>query len=438
MKLFKKRVKFWFLLLSSLFVLTTTNKSFLKFEAKATTKKETTKKEATKKEIDNTKIGKAKKQLERVESSKKTTDGFVLDLIRKNKTDDEIVEIYYSTPDEVVAALIKNDRFYKVKEKKEVIASDKEKERIEKILKKIKKKEAEFFKEYMKFPKKKNKDNPIVVINPGHGFEDPGCVILNPNYKKGKTNYKKNKTEKQKNLGIEKIDASLDNNNKEIYEKIFNQLLAYELVLELLDGGYEVYLVFDFVDLFERFNLRLPKENPSLHILFNTRPPVKGYGDPPPCRIADASAFCISEIFKSLNKHYKKEYKTTPKMCSICIHHDVNPNKKEKEHGFVPFYRKPDRITSEELSKNSEKFAKIMLNYCKNVNKMEKGKNISRVATEEWVVCGPGKEIKNAAALLVEIGRVDDSDELKLILKPSKRNEMAKAMKKAIVKYFKK
>lgn len=439
MTLFRKKISFYFLFLSSIFILTTTNKNFPKFKISASTKTTTNAKQTA---------AEIKKQLEKLEKSKKTTYDFVLDLVRKNKTDGQIIYTYYSTPKEVLATLIMND-YRKINEdkakkkedeanKKKDKSNEKEQKRVEDILKKIKEKEAEFVKKHIELPRKENKNKPIVIVNPGFGFNEPGAVVSNPNYKK-------NIVKKLKKPDLRKMDISLFQNVEETREnfkkipgKIFNQLMSYELVLKLLKANYEVYLVYDFVDLFETLNLKLPKDNPSLHILFNTRPPIKGYGNPSPCRVADADAFCISEIFKYLEEKYNKKYKKDPKMCSVCIHHDSSSNIKARMHGFVPFYRKPDKITSATLSKNSKKLAQIMLNHCKNVNKLTGGKDVSRVATEEWVVCGPGKEVKNAAAILIEVGHLENPSELKLMLNPKKREQMAIAMEKAIAEYFNK
>ena len=311
--------------------------------------------------------------------------------------------------------MIKNERIYAIKEKK-IETNTPEKKRIEKIINLIQKKESKLIKKQINSPSQKNKNKPIVIVNPGHGFEDPGCVVDNPYFK---TDNKITKTFKEKT----------------IEEKFLNQLLSYDLVLNLLKNGFEVYLAFDFVDLFKKSGLKLPKNNPSLHILFKNRPPVRGRMNPCPCRIADASGKCISEIFKFVENDYLKKYNKIPKICSVCIHHDYSFEK--KGHGFVPFYRNPDKVTSKKFSKNSKKLAIKLLKHCKDVNKVKSGTDISQVKKEEWVVCAPGKEVENAAAVLIEVGRLTNPEELKQILNPKKRTEMANAIKNAIEEYFK-
>ena len=259
-------------------------------------------------------------------------------------------------------------------------------------------------------PTEQNKNKPVVILNPGHGFEDPGCSVKNPYFNKLK---------------------DLIPNKETIQEKVLNQLICYELTLSLLKEGFEVYLVFDFADI-KDLGINLPKDNPSLHILFKERPPKNyKYSANNDKRIAFASAFCIKQIFEKLIKN-----NNNAKIVSLCLHHNASGAK--EPHGFQPFYCN-DSAVSETFKKNGQNLCNIILKNCKFIYNYDKNLKWSGVRTEQWAVCRFGKDFtpgKHAAALLLELGFVTNDNELKEILNTNKKKEMANAITNSLKEYF--
>ena len=294
--------------------------------------------------------------------------------------------------------MIINDKLFKNMKLGE---TQEEKDKINKIEKNIKNKEEQYVRNYISVPTKENKNKPIVIINPGHGFEDPGA--------------------------IEK-----DSTGKKIEEKILNAKISSILVKYLLQKNFEVYLVFDL----KYAGINLPKENKSLHILFDNRPPIKGNGEKK--RMADASAFCIKNIIKKL-----KENNKDAKIASVCIHHNTTfKNDPSKPCGLIAFYS-VGPTTSSNFEKNSKTLCEKFLKNCKNIYKPPNGRDVSRLATNDWVVCGFGsnnekkeKKFDDEAAVLLELGFMCNKEELKNMLNSKKNKEMAKAMTKSLCEYF--
>lgn len=249
-------------------------------------------------------------------------------------------------------------------------------------------------------PTEENKNKPVVILNPGHGFEDPGCT-------------------------------KLDSNKNLIKESYLNQKICYELTLKLLNAGFEVYLVFDLVELKEK-GLNLPKNNSSLHILFESRPPKNyKYNSKNLNRMADASAFCIKQIFKKIYENNKEV-----KIVSICLHHN-SANSKEP-HGIQPFYCNGSDV-SETFKKNGHLLCEIILKNCKHIYNLDKNMNWSKIKTQNWVVCIQGKNFnagKHAASLLVELGFLTNQNELTQILDTNKQIEMSQAITQSLNEYF--
>lgn len=336
------------------------------------------------------------KKLEKVRNEKTTTKKLILDLINKKLNPDQIVKKYYEMPVEVIGEILKNDKINKEK----LNISKNQLDEINKIINKIKEKEVEFVEKFIELPKKENKDKPVVIINPGHGFEDSG--------------------------------AETKHENKTIEEKNLNAKISYKLAKLLLKQNFEIYFVFNL----KYANISLPKDNPSLHVLFEERPPIRGLGDKG--RMVDASAFCIREIIKKLKQNNKDA-----KIISVCLHHNsIPPSVKDNPFGFISFYRISEN-TSKNFEKNSKNLAEKFLKNCANVYEVKNGKDCSALKTEDWLVCGFGsknekkeKKFDDEAAVLLELGFITNKEELNNILDPKMNKKMAKALTKAICEYF--
>lgn len=325
-----------------------------------------------------------------------TTKKFILNQLKKNEELDikKIVKKYYKLSQSKKNKILSNDRILKRQNKSENLdATEQQLEKINQIEKKIREKEASYVRKFIELPEKENRKKPIVILNPGHGFEDPGASV---------------KTEE----------------HGEILEKTVNAKLCAMLTKNLLKQGFEVYLPFKP----EGANFEEEKENPSLHILFNKRPPIKGEGNLQ--RMADASAFCIKQIFTKLNKNIKNA-----KIASFCIHHNSAAN--EKACGFISFYGNIESKISKEFMENSRKLAEILLENCRNVyTKTNKnGQNCSTVKGNDYTVCIPGIDAEGAA-ILVEIAFMTNKEELDKILSNTENKKMCKAITKALCQYF--
>lgn len=147
--------------------------------------------------------------------------------------------------------------------------------------------------------------------------------------------------------------------------------------------------------------------------------------------MADASAFCIKQIFKKIY-----ENNNNAKIVSLCLHH--NSSKTKQACGLQPFYCNGPEV-SETFKKNGHLLCEIILRNCKYVYNLDKNMSWSKIKTEDWVVCKQGKNFnagKHAAALLVELGFVTNEKELKQILDTNKQKEMAQAILKSLNEYF--
>ena len=338
---------------------------------------------------------KATKTEQKTNQSNLTTKKFILNQLKKNKETDieEIVKKYYKISQTKKNKILSNDRVLKRQNKPENLdASEQQLKKINKIEKKIKEKEASYVKKFIELPEKENRKKPIVILNPGHGFEDPGACV------------------KTKEHG-------------EILEKTVNAKLCTMLTKRLLKQGFEVYLPFKP----EGANFEREEENPSLHILFNKRPPIKGEGDLQ--RMADASAFCIKQIFAKLNKNIKKA-----NIASICIHHNSAANK--EACGFISFYGNVESKLNKKFIENSKKLAKILFNNCGKIFVDTNKNNCGDVKGNDYAVCIPGIKAKGAANLL-EIAFITNDEELEKILSKKENKKMCEAITKSLCEYFK-
>ncbi len=325
-----------------------------------------------------------------------TTKKFILNKIKKNKDADveEIVEKYYKLSQSKKNKILSNDRILKRQNKAENLgATEQQLKKINEIEKRIRKKEASYVKKFIELPKKENRKKPIVILNPGHGFEDPGASV---------------KTKE----------------NEKILEKTVNAKLCATLTKHLLRQGFEVYLPFKP----EGADFEKEEENPSLHILFNKRPPIKGEGNLQ--RMADASAFCIKQIFAKLNKNIKNA-----KIASLCIHHNSAAN--EKAYGFISFYGNDENKISKKFIRKSKKLAEILFKHCGEVyvNTNPDRQYCGAVKVNDYAVCYPGKEAKGSAGL-VEIAFMTNNEELAKILSEAENEKMCEAITRALCEYF--
>ena len=258
---------------------------------------------------------------------------------------------------------------------------------------------------YLRNMQKANIELPIgknvVILNPGHGFEDSGATVLDP-------------TQPQTT----------------IKEKVLNAKITYELAIMLLKLKFDVYLIYDL----QEYGLELPKNNPQLHILFKTKPKVT-----PNTKIFQISAHYIKEIMKKI-KNANKNHKTV----SVCLHHNHCGNGNSKSFGFISFYRN-DRYVSENFANNSKNLAECFFKHCKNIYNVKRGINHSGVASnKKWLVCSFGsknerteKLFDSQAAVLLELGFMSNIEELKKILDDEHRKKMAKALSEALLEYYK-
>lgn len=345
--------------------------------------------------VNSTKVSKTAQPKKNLKKELMTTKKYILKEIRSKKKDEEIVKNYFKLPREEINDIIKNDE----KNNINIICTDKETERINSIEGTIKSKEKELVTALMTFPDSNNKDKPIVILNPGHGFKETGAMAK-------------------------------DEKGNSIKESELNAKIVYYLTLLLLKQDFEVYLVFDL----RYAKIKLPK-HPSLHILFNTRPPI--IGEERKNRMCDASAFSIKQIITLL-----KEKNKNSKIASVCIHHNTAAN--TDAYGFISFYTKNYK-TCENFEKNSNRLAKICFKYCKKVFKPKNGTDCGKVKTDNWLVCHFGskkerteKKFNDEAAVLLELGFMSNKEELKKILDKKYKKRMAKALTVSLCKYFKK
>lgn len=339
---------------------------------------------------------KATKIEQKTNQNNLTTKKFILNQLKKNEELDikKIVKKYYKLSQSKKNKILSNDRILKRQNKPEnLYATEQQLEKINQIEKKIREKEASYVRKFIELPEKENRKKPIVILNPGHGFEDPGASV---------------KTEE----------------HGEVLEKTVNAKLCAMLAKRLLKQGFEVYLPFKP----EGANFEEEKENPSLHILFNKRPPIKGEGNLQ--RMADASAFCIKQIFTKLNKNIKNA-----KIASLCIHHNSAAN--EKACGFISFYGNVESKISKEFMENSRKLAEILFENCRNVytKTNKEGQNCSTVKGNDYTVCIPGIDAEGAA-VLSEYGFISNNVELNKIISEVENKKMCEATTKALCEYF--
>lgn len=327
-----------------------------------------------------------------------TREMYVLELMRKNKNKDvnQIVSTYFKTESEILGVLLGNERIYTIKQGKRVQLKDEsEKRRFSEILKKIKKRENSFVSKLIKKPEGEN----VVIVNPGHGFEDPGSFTKD---KKGDT----------------------------ILEKDLNAKIAFSLTKKLLDLKYDVYWVFDLKKFYfpgiDEKKLKTLKENPRLHIIFPGRPAISGVGEEG--FIAAADGTCMLEINKKI-----KKLKPKAKIASVCLHHNSSSTKSDS--GFIAFYRIVDGKVTKQFRKQSIKLAKMFRDICGEVYAVRKD-SPKIIQENNFLVCGFDKEFVGAAVLL-ELGYINNPEQLKKILNKKYNEKMVDALAKALCKYFK-
>ena len=241
----------------------------------------------------------------------------------------------------------------------------------------------------------------VVILNPGHGFEENGATVTNP-------------TEPQTT----------------VKEKVLNEKITYELTKLLLKLNFDVYLVYDLKD----YNFTLPKNNPRLHILFEKKPKVGKN-----IKMCQISAYYIREIMKKIN-NVNKNSKTT----SVCLHHNHCGKGNPKSFGFISFYRN-DKFVSENFANNSKNLANCFLKHCKNIYDIKEGVDNSKIlSNHKWLVCAFGSENErneklydSQAAVLLELGFMSNTEELKKILDDEYRKKMAEALARALCEYYK-
>ena len=331
-----------------------------------------------------------------VKTKNLTTKKYILGKIKNDKKTkkEEIVKKYYKLSQAKKKQILDNDRMIKKQNKPENLnATKKELKKIKEVEKLIKKKEAQYVRKFIDLPEENNQKNPIVILNPGHGFEDPGATIKTQKY-------------------------------GEILEKTLNANLCTMLTKYLLKQGFEVYLPFKP----ENANFEKEEENSSLHILFEKRPPIKGEGNLQ--RVADASAFCIRQIFTKLNEEIKGA-----KIASICIHHNSAAN--EKACGIISFYGNVEERINKESIKKSKKLSEILFKYCKKIyiNKIKNKQDCGGVKGDDFAVCLNRKKA-NGAAVLTESGFITNKEELDKIMSKKENKKMCKALTKGLCEYF--
>ncbi len=259
----------------------------------------------------------------------------------------------------------------------------------------------------------------VVILNPGHGFEDDGATVINTNTAENKAN----DTKDNKNV-------TNQNPQELVREKVLNAKTVYDLTLKLLNLKFDVYLIYDL----KNFGLELPKNNPQLHILFENKPPVDKK-----LKIVEISAYYIKEIIKKI-----KNVNNKAKTVSVCIHHNHCGNGNPNSFGFISFYRN-DEFVSQNFSNNSKILSEMFLKHCKNIYGATQGSNCSTVnSSKKWLVCSFGsnnekneKLYDSEAAVLLELGFMTNPEELKKILNDENRNKMADALSNALCEYYK-
>ncbi len=341
-----------------------------------------------------------KKIIKQINKNGITREIYLHELIRKNKNKDkdEIVDIYYETNSEILGALMGNERIYTVKKKEDAkkILTKSEKKYFNEILKKIKNKENSFVRKLIKKPKEEN----IVIVNPGHGFEDSGAVVE-------------------------------DDKGKKIEEKTLNAKIGFELTKKLLKLKYDVYWIFDLKKFYfpniDEKELNNLKKNPRLHIIFPGRPPISGAGENG--FMAAADGLCMLEIMKKI-----KNVNPDANIASVCLHHNWINSK--EICGFISFYRKNDNKVTKTFQKQSIDLAKVFKNNCANVYAVKDKTNIAKIQPNDFIVCGYDKKFWGAAVLL-ELGFMTNSEQLSKMLNKEYNKKMADALAKSIKEYFK-
>ncbi len=334
--------------------------------------------------------------VKKIKDEMTTNNDFIVKLMRNKETNEAIIKKYFDLPEDERAAMINNRRVFRLKNNFKLASQFLEIEeikRLREIKRLIKSEERKYTRKLIKLPKESNERKPIVIVNPGFGFDEPGAVTR-------------------------------DEHGKLIEGKNLNANMAGKLTRELLREGFEVYLVYDL----KYYGIELPKKDPSLHILFKGRPPIEGERDN--CRMADASAFGIKQIMIKV-----KENNENADIASVCIHH--NWYSKKYFSGFISFYR-VGKTTSENFEKNSKNLAERFAKNCKNIYN-----NKSDLKTDDWVVCGFGssnekeeKVFDDEAATFLELGFMSNPAELKKILNPDLQDLMAKKIAHSLYDYF--
>lgn len=334
-----------------------------------------------------------------IEEKELTTDRLLIKLIRKGLSDKDILNFYFNMSEKKIGKIISNDWTAMNEEKEPINMTDKEKETLKNLISKIQKREIKYLKK--KIPLPSNPEKPIVVLTPGFGYEDPGAIR--------------------------------EINGKEIESAKLNANAVYYLTKSLLNQGFEVYIPSDL----EYAGLELPKDDPACHVIYDGRPPLRGPGDK--TRIADAYHIIIKTIFNKLIEDDEKR-NTKKKMCSICIHHNTNPD--GKVFGFVPYYENTEK-TSKKFTRLSKKLANIFDKYGNGISPDRKGIDVSKVIEEDWVFCHFGgvnekelKEFNSQAAVMLEREFMSNKTQLRKLLKVGYMKKTAMNFTKAICKYF--
>ena len=254
-----------------------------------------------------------------------------------------------------------------------------------------------------KIPKKNNKNNPVLYITPGFGFEEKGAV------------------------------------HGKVTTKQLNAVMTHKIIKNLLDEGIQIYTPLNL----KYADLELPKHK-NLHVIFNERPPIIGKSRSG--KIFEAT----TKIMRNVMKKTLDENKNS-KFCSLGVFHDSSSDKKVV--GCKVYYQ-VDENTYDNIQKESEKLGKLLINHLYNKNEEEiygvpeeKGNQLSKksqVRKEDWALANDGEKLpykisqnfKGALDVLF-LGNTNNKAQLKKLTNKKLQDKAAKGISKAISKYLK-